>query len=84
MPCSETGISWSPHPHNRVSVLQSCCHQLVDSAGLLAAAIPDRGLDVDVGVPLQLMAENLAYRCHTIGSTHQVDVVQESEYVLEI
>ena len=32
-------------PHNRAWVLHSCCHrQMVDSTGLLAAAIPDLGL----------------------------------------
>ena len=39
-------------------------------------------MDVDVGVPLQLLTNNLAHRCHTVGSTHHVDVVQESENFL--
>ena len=78
MPCSEAGISWS--------LLHSCCHrQLVDSTVLLTTAIPDLGpatMDVDVGVHLQLLADNLVHRCHTVGSTHQIDVVQESENFL--
>ena len=73
---SRLALNWdlqiSP-PHNRAWVLHSCCHrQMVDSTGILAAAIPDLGLpkiDVDVGVPLQLLAGNLEHRCHTIGST---------------
>ena len=79
------GSHGSP-PHNRTWILHSCCHrQLVDSTGLLTTTIPDLGLatmDVDVGVPLQLLADNLVHRCHTVGSTHHFDVVQESENFL--
>ena len=85
MLCSKTGMSCS-HLDNCVWLLCGVC-QLVDFTGVLLTlrfqilVFPQW---MSIGVPQHPLADNLARCYHTIGWTHQVDVVQESEYLLRI
>ena len=72
MPCCETGMSWR--------LGRALVGQLIDSRGRHSTSVPDLGfptVDVDVGVPPKLLADDLVHNFHPLWMTHQIDVIQE-------